>query len=152
MKRRRRKFPEPEEAPADGRITHGGYQSINRYRERALDLRRVDDRAIKNWQNAIVADCGGPEKMDAFQYTLLDQCTECMIILAAISEYVTEHGIMDENTGDVVPCLRSSYTMYLQAFKTTMSIIFDRAGKKMDKAPEIPNLGNYIEAEYGDEK
>ena len=151
MRRRRTKYSK-EEAPVDGRKTHGGYQAVNRYRERPLDLRKVDDRAIKAWQDAIVTDCGGPEKIDAFQSTLLDQCTQIMIILARINEFVTENGVMDEKSKDVVPCLRNSYPTYLNAFKSTMKEIFDRAGKKLDRPLEPPNLGNYIETQYGESK
>lgn len=160
-RRRRTKFSEKKEdkqvverKPEGHYSSHGGYAAIRRFNERRMDLRRVEDRKIKAWQESIIADCGGDEVFDTFQIALLDRSTECIIILSAIGDYVMENGIMDKKTGDVVPCLRSTYTMYLSAFKTTMKEIFDRAGKKIAEK-EIkppPNLGKYIKTQFGEKQ
>lgn len=57
FKRRKRDLSGMKNRPKSGaKPTHGGYSEVARYRERKLDRRRSDDKALLAWQNAIVTD------------------------------------------------------------------------------------------------
>jgi hypothetical protein len=119
---------------------HGGYANVTRYRERGLDLRRREDKALKAFQDSIMADMGGLQEMDTYQVAMMDRATECLIILRSMAEYVESGGII-EGDGQLAPCLRHSYVSYLNSFRLTMEAIYARNGKKASsKIPSIHDL------------
>jgi hypothetical protein len=125
--------------------THGGYAAATRYRERGLDLRRRDDRALKEWQDAVIADCGGLQEMDTFQLSMLNQATECKIITREMGRYAKEEGIINKETGQLIGCLRNSYLSYSKEFRRALDKLYGRNGKK----PRAPSLAEYLEETYG---
>jgi hypothetical protein len=113
-------------------------------------MRRKDDRALRNWQDSIISDCGGLPEMDSFQLSMLDRATEAMIILSSISQYVCQEGVgIVGNDGQLTPCLRNSYIAYSNTFRLAMESIYARIGKKPSK---VPDLEQYLREKYGKRK
>jgi len=101
--------PEEEKRPS-GETSHGAYSLLRIYKERDLDLRRSDHRAIHEWRLALVEDLGGQTEVDTFQRAMIDRATECLIVLNAMSNHVEAGGIMKGD--DLAPCLRTSFLAY----------------------------------------
>jgi len=136
-----RRGDKPRPGPPE---THGGHAEVRKYRERKLDLRCRNDKALIAWQHAICDDLHGQVNMDMLQMSLLDRATECLIVLRAISEYVEANGIMGEG-GVLVPALRNSFLAYQNSFRLALLAIYERA----DKRPPKPlNLDDYIESKH----
>jgi hypothetical protein len=124
----------------DKKQIHGAYANVTRYRERGLDLRRREDKALKAFQDSIISDMGGLQEMDVYQVSMMDRATECLIILRCMAEHVEGEGIMEKD-GQLAPCLRHSYVSYLNSFRLTMEAIYARNGKKASsKIPSIHDL------------
>ena len=130
--------------PRVGKTIHGGYQAVARYRKKGLDLRRRDDRALKEWRDAVIGDCGGIEKLDNLQLSLLDRCIECLIILGHMGAYVTQHGPMQGP--DLIPCLRNSYVAYLNTFERLLRTIYERTDKRPQRGPSYAEVVEKLEA------
>jgi hypothetical protein len=109
-------------------VSHGGFAAAKGFRERPLDLRKKDDKALMVWQEAIVSDLGGRQAMDMMQSSLLDRATELMIILRCMAEHCEQNGIIDKE-GVLAPCLRTSFLSYGNSFRLTLQAIYERAGK-----------------------
>ena len=122
-----------------GQPVHGAFVEAKRYRERSLDLRRRDDRAIQAWQQAVIADLGGADQLDMLQNSLLDRATEVMIVLRCMADHVEKTGIIAGN-GELVPCLRTSYLSYCGTFARLMNSIYGRVGQKPNRLPTIQDL------------
>jgi hypothetical protein len=125
----------------DKRQVHSGYAEVTRYKERGLDMRRRDDRALKAFQDNVINDLGGPSNVDTFQLAMLDRATEALIILRCMAEHVEGHGVID-GKGNLAPCLRQSYISYLNSFRHTMASIYERGDKRGPKAPSLKDILN----------
>ena len=73
-----------------GHLVHGGHNEARRYRAGHRDMRRTMDRAIRDWQLAVIQDIGGAEAMNMFQNSLLDRATELLIILKCMPPMSTK--------------------------------------------------------------
>jgi hypothetical protein len=122
-----------------GEPVHGAFVEARRYKERSLDLRRKNDRDLIAWQKAIIDDFGGIEHLDAFQASMLDRATECLIILKCMAEHVEQNGIVGGD-GQLVPCLRNSFLAYHNSFRLTLQAIYERAGRKPKRLPSIEDI------------
>jgi hypothetical protein len=126
---------------------HGGYAEITRYRERRLDLRSNNDKALKAFADSVVADCGGVENMDTYQVAMLDRATELLIILRCMAAHVEETHVID-NKGQLAPCLRQSFVSYLNSFRLTMESIYSRNDKK---PPNVKRLNDLLNMEASEQ-
>lgn len=138
---RRRNRPRP--GPKD---VHAGYTDLKKYRESPLDMRKKDDRALVEWQQAIVADLGGAPSLDMLQNSMLDRAVELLIIIRAMSLHVQKTGIMDVD-GNIQPCLKTSYISYSNSFRRLLESIYERSDKR---PPKRPNLDDYIKGTQGE--
>ncbi|MBW2612880.1 MAG: hypothetical protein JRE14_01930 [Deltaproteobacteria bacterium] len=126
--------------------THGAYSEIKKYRESPLDMRKKDDRALVEWQQAIVEDLGGAAALDMLQNSMLDRATELLIIIRAMSLHVSKEGIMADD-GNIQPCLRTSYISYSNSFRRLLESIYERSDKR---PPKALNLDDYIKSTDGE--
>ena len=148
FKKRKRDLSDQIPQPKSGaKPTHGGFAAVKMYRERKLDLRKKDDRALKAWQMAIVDDLGGPTSLDMLQNSLLDRSTELLIILRCMAEHVEKKGVIADD-GNLQPCLKSSYIAYANSFRRMLETIYSRQGAK---PPKIKTLKDILEAGDKDE-
>ena len=135
--------PEEEKRPS----THGAFSALRLYRERDLDLRRSDHRAINEWQLALIEDLGGQSQVDTFQRSMVDRATEILIIISAMATHVENTTIMQGN--ELAPCLRSSFLAYNNTFRHTLLAAFEHGGKKPKKTAD---LKDYLESNYPKQK
>jgi hypothetical protein len=130
----------PPPAPEEIKPTHGAGTLLRLYRERDLDLRRSDHRAIHEWQLALVEDLGGQSQVDTFQRSMIDRATELLIIISAMASHVENGAIMEGK--ELAPCLRASFLQYTNTFRHCLIAAFEHGGKKSKK---IPDLKDYLE-------
>lgn len=127
--------------------SHGAFSLLRLYRERNLDLRRSDHRAIHEWQLALIEDLGGQKAVDTFQRSMVDRATELLIIISAMATHVEETGTVQNN--QLAPCLKTSFIAFVNSFRRTLEAAFEH-GKVKGKKP--PNLRDYLKENYREEE
>ncbi len=132
--------PEDEKRPWP---THGAFSALRLYRERELDLRRSDHRAIREWQMALVEDLGGQSQVDTFQRSMIDRATELLIVIGKMAEHVEQTGVMKGE--ELSPCLKNSFIAYQNTFRLTLAACFEHGVRKPKKSPD---LKDYLKTNY----
>lgn len=126
--------------------SHGGYRLKKEYQEHGLDLRRRDHKVIQRFRDAVISDLGGLENVNSLQMTLLDRCSEILIVLNAIAKYAKTKPIVDRK-GNLLSCLgRSHYLSWQNALRKDLEVIFSH---RKDVKPK-ENLDDYLEATYSE--
>lgn len=134
--------PAEEEKRPVGETSHGAFSALRLYRQRELDLRRSDHRAIREWQLALVEDLGGQGTVNTFQRSLIDRATELLIIISVMADHVEKNGIMQGN--ELAPCLRTSFLAYVNSFHHVLNTCFGHGQKQKGKHPKVPSLEDYL--------
>lgn len=131
--------------PAGGALKHGAYSRHiharyrdHRYRE-AKQLRRI----IQD----LIGDLGGAPNVTAAQHLILDNIRSKLIVLLQISKYVEKQESIVNDKGELLPCLGRNYTAYSEALRRDLEAL-----GSMGKKPKPPDLQEYINAKYGDNK
>lgn len=121
---------------------HQAFTALRLWRERDLDLRRRDHKAIREWQLALVEDLGGQTEIDTFQRAMIDRATECLIVLNAMANHVEAGGIMKGD--DLAPCLKTSFLAYQNSFRLALTTAYEHGQKGKGKHPRVPSLEDYL--------
>jgi hypothetical protein len=133
----------PELDRGDGQKGHQAFTALRLWRERDLDLRRRDHRAIHEWQLALVEDLGGQTEVDTFQRAMIDRATECLIVLNAMANHVEAGGIMKGD--DLAPCLKTSFLAYQNSFRLALTTCYEHGQKGKGKKKPL-DLEDYLKS------
>jgi hypothetical protein len=143
--------PAPEEGQ-EKRPTHQAFTALRLYRERPLDLRRSDHRALVAWKEAVLGDLrNGDGEVNNFQLAMVDRSVELLIILSTMAAYVEENGIMGKD-GELVACLKQSFLAYQNSFRLALAAAYEYGGKKRGKRPKVPSLEDYLRGKTSKEE
>jgi hypothetical protein len=129
----------------DRRITHGAYSE--RMRQRYSDARTPEGRQLKATMDDLVSDLGGHENLTADQRINLDSIRSMLIVLRRIGEFVDRQESIIKD-GQLLPVLGKNYLAYLNTLRLTLAELYKDHGKRQ----KGPDLKDYIEAKYGDDK
>lgn len=102
--------------------THGAY--CQHIRERYSDLRTKEGQRLHAVTQGLIADLGGQANINTAQSVIIENIKSKLIVLFQISDYADKQiTIVDENTGELLPCLGRNFLSYSEALRRDLEAL-----------------------------
>lgn len=103
---------------------HGAYTV--HLKKRFSDKRTTEGRKLKAALNGIIKDLGGKDKLNQAQKLILDAIKPKLVIIWQLTRYIDEHpsDIVDRETGDVIPVLRSTLSTFAESMRRDLEALY----------------------------
>jgi hypothetical protein len=122
---------------------HGAFSG--NIRARYSDERTAEGRELAAVLGDFVQDLGGEGSLMAGQRVLLANIKSKIIIIKQIGAYIDNKlDIIDDN-GELLPCLKGSYSTYSESLRRDIEALYSLAGKRITKQA---SLQQYLDASY----
>ena len=123
-------------------VVHGAYGS--RIRKKYSDKRTREGKQLRVILDAIAADLGGYETLNAGQRLLLDGLKSKLTVILQISGYADRQPRLIQR-GELLPVLGKSFLAYLNSMRLTLAELYKDDGKGKGR---VRDLGDYLKANY----
>jgi hypothetical protein len=132
---------------------HGHHQQALKHgaqsqtiRKRYSDLRTVEGQRLKAVIDAITADLGGPEGINAGQQVLLGGLQSKLIVIFQISDYLDKQSGIVDAAGELLPCMGKNFITYTESIRRDLEAIY---GFKRSNKTKVPTLDELIARREG---
>jgi hypothetical protein len=109
-------------------------------RKRYSDLRTGEGQRLKAVIDAITADLGGPEGINAGQQVLLGGLQSKLIVIFQISDYLDKQSRIVDAEGKLLPCLGQNFLSYTESIRRDLEAIYGFTRSRKTKVPSLEEL------------
>jgi len=134
-----------------GRVTHGvyGWLRTGKINPSVRGFKRIR-RYLREIEQALIADIGGPEKMTAAQEVLIKSTIQAYGVLLLAGAYTQRYSILDPAKArrgvlELQPLLGRSYIAFLNTIRCNLVAL----GLDQRKADEPLDVIAYVQEKYG---
>ena len=118
-------------------LKHGAYS--RHFAKRHTDARTREGKQLKAVMDALVADLGGHDNLNAGQRLLLDTIQSKLIVISQIGKYVDRQSVIIKD-GKLLPVLGKNYLAYMNALRLALAELYKNYGNGKKKIPTIQEI------------
>ncbi len=125
--------------PGGGALKHGMYSV--QIRQRYSDRRTTEGRKLALIMKGLREDIGGNGNIPTMAQLLLDSIKSKIIVILQIGKYVDKQiTLIDEKTGELLPCLGRNFTVYTESLRRDLEALTAMGNGKRRKIDSLEDI------------